>query len=74
VVPCLRSVIEDSRLFSFSGCFGDDLLQWKVRKLRSSYKLVQVIEIPIVMFAVVEANSICGDYGVQSVISVGQRG
>jgi len=40
VVPCLRCIIEDSVLISFAGCRGDDILQRKVRKLRSCHQLV----------------------------------
>src|SRR5664279_3531232 len=71
VVPCLRCIIEDCGLVSFAGCFGDDFHQRQVGKLRSGYKLVQIIDISLVMLAEMEADRICRDYRVQRVIRVG---
>src|ERR1035437_1766898 len=59
VVPWLRCIIEDRGLIGFARCRGDDLLQRQVRKLRSCYQLVQVIDISLVMLAVVEADGVC---------------
>src|SRR6185437_10002257 len=55
VVPDLCSIIENPNLVRLPGHCDNNLLQRQIRKLRTGYEFVEIVDISLMMLAVVKA-------------------
>ena len=67
----MRGIVEDRDVIGFARGLSDEFLQRKVGKLRTGDQLVQGIDVPLMVFAIVVPERIGSDDGIQRIFGIG---
>ena len=73
VVPRLGRVVEYLDLVGLAGGRGDDFFEREAGKLGAGDELVQRVDVPLMVLAVVESDRLRGHDGLERVFRIGKR-
>jgi hypothetical protein len=73
VIPSLRSVVEDAGVLGIACSQGHKLFEWKIGKLGARDQLIRVLDVRSVVLAVMKAQRLGGNDGLESVLRIRKR-